>query len=152
MRKFLIIAMGVLLVLFSCGKTETAKEVDLSALAERLLTEGTFTDAMAPIDPDTVNMLYGIAGAAAQQVYIGSGATPEEIALFAFASEAAAAEGLELVRVRLADQKEAFADYNSWEMPKLEKYAVVKQYGKYVVLCVSADEKAEGVLTETFGG
>ena len=140
----------MLFTLFSCGGKESAGEVDLDALAETLLAEGAFTDALARIDEDTVTMLYGIDNAEKQVVYIGSGATPEEIALFSFATEADAEAGYALALMRIADQKDAFSDYNAWEMPKLDD-AVVKQYGTCVVLCVSGDSSAEAILEETLG-
>ena len=140
----------MLLNLFSCGGSESPVTVDLDTLAEDLLAGGSFEDALAEIDDGTIAMLYGIDNAAEQVVYIGSGATPEEIALFSFESQADAEAGFALAQMRIADQKEQFSDYNSWEMPKLED-AVVKQYGTYVVLCVSGDSRAEAILTEAFG-
>ena len=136
--------------LFSCGKAETAGEVNLEDLAKTLLADGTFTDALALIDDDTIAVLYGIDNAVEQYVYIGSGATPEEIALFSFATAAEAEAGYALAQMRIADQKEAFSDYNAWEMPKLED-AVVRQYGLYVALCVSGDGQAEMILEENLG-
>ena len=140
----------MLLTLFSCGGSETPSSVDLDTLAKDLLAGGSFEDALAQIDDGTIAMLYGIDNAVEQVVYIGSGATPEEIALFSFGSQADAEAGFALAQMRIADQKEQFSDYNSWEMPKLDD-AVVKQYGTYVVLCVSGDSRAEAILTETFG-
>ena len=152
MRKVLaaLTAALMLFTLISCGGGETNESVDLAALAQTLLADGSFDDALAQIDDDTVTMLYGIDNAAEQVVYIGSGATPEEIALFTFATAAEAEAGFALAQMRIADQKEAFSDYNAWEMPKLED-AVVKQYGTYVVLCVSGDSSAAAILEEKLG-
>jgi len=152
MRKVLaaLTAALMLFTLISCGGGETNESVDLAALAQTLLADGSFDDALAQIDDDTVTMLYGIDNAAEQVVYIGSGATPEEIALFSFATAAEAEAGFALAQMRIADQKEAFSDYNAWEMPKLED-AVVKQYGTYVVLCVSGDSSAAAILEEKLG-
>jgi len=146
----LLVSFILLFALASCGADEPAGAADLEALAETLLSDAAFTDDLARIDDDTVTMLYGIENAVEQYVYIGSGATPEEIALFAFADEAAAEAGFALAQMRIADQKNAFSDYNAWEMPKLDE-AVVKQYGTYVVLCVSGDGRAEAILAETLG-
>ena len=152
MRKVLaaLTAALMLFTLISCGGGETNESVDLAALAQTLLADGSFDDALAQIDDDTVTMLYGIDNAAEQVIYIGSGATPEEIALFSFATAAEAEAGFALAQMRIADQKEAFSDYNAWEMPKLED-AVVKQYGTYVVLCVSGDSSAAAILEEKLG-
>ena len=152
MRKVLaaLTAALMLFTLISCGGGETNESVDLAALAQTLLADGSFDDALAQIDDVTVTMLYGIDNAVEQVVYIGSGATPEEIALFSFATAAEAEAGFALAQMRIADQKEAFSDYNAWEMPKLED-AVVKQYGTYVVLCVSGDSSAAAILEEKLG-
>lgn len=146
----IFLSLALLFSFTSCGGNESAGEVDLSSLAETLLADAAFTDDLALIDDDTVTMLYGIENALEQYVYIGSGATPEEIALFAFADEAAAEAGFALAMMRIADQKDAFSDYNAWEMPKLDD-AVVKQYGTYVVLCVSGDGRAKTILEDTLG-
>lgn len=154
MRRTILAALTaalMLFTLFSCDGKETTGTVDLETLAETLLADGSFSDALARIDDDTVTHLYGIDNAVEQYVYIGSGATPEEIALFAFATEAEAEAGFALARMRIADKREEFTDYNAWEMPKIDA-AVVKQYGTYVVLCVSADDRAEGILRDSFGG
>ena len=146
----ILLSLVMLFTFTSCGGDEPAGEADLEALAETLLSDAAFTDDLARIDDDTVTMLYGIENAVEQYVYIGSGATPEEIALFAFADAAAAEAGFALAQMRIADQKDAFSDYNAWEMPKLDD-AVVKQYGTYVVLCVSGDGRAETIIEETLG-
>ncbi len=153
MKKYIVKLLAAALVclnLFACGGDAPAGEIVLDDVAESLLDAGSFTDALAPIDDDTIAVLYGVEGALDQVVYIGSGATPEEIALFSFSTAAEAEAGFALAQMRIADQKNAFSDYNSWEMPKLDA-AVVKQYGTYVAVCVSGDSKAEAVLAETFG-
>ncbi len=141
----------VCLNLFACGAETASETIVLDDLAETVLDGGNFTDALAPIDDDTITMLYGIDNALEQVVYIGSGATPEEIALFSFSTTADAEAGFALAQMRIADQKAAFTDYNAWEMPKLEA-AFVRQFGTYVAVCVSGDAQAEAVLLETFGG
>lgn len=146
----LLASLILLLTFTSCGGDEPVTEVNLETLAETLLANASFTDDLARIDDSTVTMLYGIEGALEQVVCIGSGATPEEIALFAFATEADAEAGFALARMRIADKKQEFSDYNAWEMPKIDD-AVVKQYGKYVVLCVSCDGQAESIIEETLG-
>lgn len=152
----ILMAAALLLGSTGCGKTEDvngslAGSVEIKTVSETLLSDIAFTDDLALIDDDTVTVLYGIDNAAEQYVYIGSGATPEEIALFSFATEAEAEAGFALAEMRIADQKEAFSDYNSWEMPKLDE-AVVKQYGTTVALCISPDaDAAEALLDENLG-
>ena len=146
----ILTAAVLLFTLISCGGSETTGDTDLKALGETLLNDAAFTDSLALIDDDTVSLLYGIEGAAEQYVYIGSGATPEEIALFSFTTEADAEAGFALAQMLIADKKQEFSDYNAWEMPKIDD-AVVKQYGNVVVLCVSADGRAETIIEETLG-
>lgn len=149
----LLLAAALLVSATACGKNDVADDtvVDIKTVSETLLADIAFTDDLALIDDDTITVLYGIDNASEQYVYIGSGATPEEIALFTFATEAEAEAGFALAEMRVADQKEAFSDYNSWEMPKLDD-AVVKQYGTTVALCISPDaDAAVALLDEQLG-
>ena len=83
-----------------------------------------------------------------QQVYVSTGATAEEIAVFE-AVDADAAQRIEAaVLQRIADQKTSFEDYLPAELPRLEDpFLFVK--GRYVVLCISDyNEEVEAELKE----
>lgn len=128
----LLVSLCLLMGLSGCAGTRT---LDMQALAEELLKNGGFSDELWQIDDPMVKKLYDIEDYTQALVYVGSGATAEELALFAFSSEAAASRGLEKVQSRLETQKESYRAYLPQEVPKLEK-AVAKQWGRYVILCV----------------
>lgn len=95
-------------------------------------------------------MLYGIDAAVQSSVYISSGATAEEIAVFEFETEEDCKEAVSLAEQRIEDQKEAFASYVPKEVKRLDG-AVVKQYGRFLAVCVCDDgRKAEELFAELF--
>lgn len=145
-----------MLALSGCGEKEPEVnpnvELVLSDFANVILTAGEFSEELYPVPDSMVANMYGITDAVEARVYAGSGATPEEIGLFAFADTDGAAAGLELAKQRLSDQKRAFTDYNPDEKYRLEDYAVVEQAGKYVIYCVSSsDAAAEAIAAELAG-
>jgi hypothetical protein len=80
----------------------------------------------------------------------GSGAYPDEIAVFRFTDNPGSKLGMEAVDARLLELKETFADYTPEEMYKLEN-PVIKQYGDYVVFCALSDnEKAAEIIENAF--
>ena len=71
------------MMLASCGSQNEDIQVDINALAEELNTGITYQDPLAKLDDDMVGMLYSVDGLVdATVVYMGSGATAEEIAVF----------------------------------------------------------------------
>lgn len=108
------------------------------------------TAGLTLADEDMAGMLYGIDAAVQSSVYISSGATAEEIAVFEFETEEDCKEAVSLAEQRIEDQKEAFASYVPKEVKRLDG-AVVKQYGRFLAVCVCDDgRKAEELLAELF--
>ena len=85
-----------------------------------------------------------------QKVYVSSGATAEEIAVFE-AADADAAQRIEkAVLQRVAGQQASFKDYLPAELPKLND-PFIMVLDKYVVLCISDDnEKVKTELNRLF--
>ena len=99
---------------------------------------------------EVIKMLYGINDYAQAQVYISSGATAEEIAVFEFSDTNTATNGFQMAQNRLEEQKEDFESYIPKEIRKLDR-AVVLKVGKYVVVCVSNGDTAEKIITQFLG-
>lgn len=129
-----LLALSLLFGLAGCGST--GGTLDMQALADDLLKNGGFSDELWKIDDSMVQKLYNISDYTQALVYVGSGATAEELALFAFPSEDAAAQGLQKAQARLESQIADYRTYLPQEVPKLQK-AVAKQWGSYVIVCVS---------------
>lgn len=130
----LLLALALLLGLAGCGTT--GGSLDIQALAEDLLKNGEFSDELWKIDDSIVQKLYNVSDYTQALVYVGSGATAEELALFAFPSEDAAAQGLQKAKDRLESQIADYRTYLPQEVPKLQN-AVVKQWGNFVIVCIS---------------
>lgn len=150
MKKGLIVLLAAALVLLSaCSAPPNGdQDVDLGGLAEELLESGVFEETLTLADEGIAKKLYGIENAAAFRLYAGSGATASELALLEFGSEEDAKAALPLAQERVASQKESFAAYLPGEVKKLED-AVVEQYGRYVVVCVSAGDAGQ-ILSKYF--
>lgn len=146
-------AMAVCLSFTGCGGgdgggQDGAGTIDGAALAEALAGGVAFEDQLTQVDQETALMLYGVAPeqVASAVVYVGTGATAEEIAVFEGVDEAAADAIEAQAEARLASQLSDYADYKPDEVPKLEN-PVLETEGNYVILCVSGDnETAESII------
>ena len=88
---------------------------------------------------------------AAGKLYLSSGATAEEIAVFEAKDDAAAERLLAAAKERVEVQKTAFEDYAPAEMTKLNN-AVVERSGKIVALCIADDSSvAQKKVKELIG-
>lgn len=126
------------------------KQADAGEIGKKLAEDLTFEDELTLADEDMAGMLYGIDTAVQSSVYISSGATAEEIAVFEFETEEDCKEAVSLAEQRIEEQKEAFASYVPKEVKRLDG-AVVKRYGRFLAVCVCDDgRKAEELLAELF--
>lgn len=135
-------AVGLIGLLAGCAQ-EDPVTLDVPAAADSLKNSLTFQDAIAPADESRVEMLYGIdpADLTAQKVYVSTGATAEEIAVFEAKDTDAAGRVKAAAEQRIADQKESFQDYNPKELTKLGD-PVIETQGNYVILVVCDDAQA----------
>ena len=138
MRRVLAAALACLL-LAGCGKTE--KELDMEALANDLLEGGVFEETLYPAEESAIPLLLGFETACEGLVYVGTGATAEELVLFHAGDEDEAGQLKENLSEHLADRTEQYSGYLPQEAYKLEN-AIVRQYGAYVILCIAADSAA----------
>ena len=138
-----LLALALILGLSGCGSA--GGTLDMQTLAEDLLKNGGFSDELWKIDDSMVQKLYNVSDYTQTLVYVGSGATAEELALFAFPSEDAAAQGLQKAQARLESQIADYRTYLPQEVPKLQN-AVVKQWGSYVIVCVSPGSACEDIV------
>ena len=139
MRRKICLSWVMLLMLLAAGCGQSSKlNLQAAECAEVLWERIPFTDTLSAIDEQMSMVLYPVdeKDVAAQQVYVSTGATAEEIAVFE-AVDAAAVERLkEVVLQRLAEQKASYADYLPLELPKLED-PYQRVTGPYVIFCVS---------------
>jgi hypothetical protein len=137
---------AVLLLLFvavmvfpGCGsQPENDIILNVEECADTLLEAIDFQDTLTALEEQMIAAIYRISAEdiIKQKVYVSTGATAEEIAVFE-ATDADAAQRVEAaVWDRVAGQKVGFEDYLPAELPKLEDpFLLVK--GRYVIFCVS---------------
>jgi outer membrane murein-binding lipoprotein Lpp len=144
---FALLAAGALLVA-GCGSS--AKTIDAAALAKDLTTEITYEDTLEEVDADTVSMYIDLPEGVESEMYMGSGATAEEVGVFTAPDENTARETLDSVQSHLDDQTDSFSNYKPEEAKRVGS-AVLEQKGNYVILCVSGDsDTAKDIIEEAF--
>lgn len=142
---FFLIAV-MLISCCGCSQKNESVNIDIDALANELLVKAEFEDELSSVDDSIIKMLYNVDDFVNAQLYISSGATAEEIAVFEFDGAEAASEGLKKAEERIAEQRDDFESYVPKEIKKLDS-AVVKQAGKYVIVCVSNGGAAEDIIS-----
>ncbi|MGI6029456.1 MAG: DUF4358 domain-containing protein [Candidatus Heteroscillospira sp.] len=139
---FLLLALMCLLCACGSGSHTDFAPADLTA---ELLDSSCFTDLLSKMETDTALELYGLdeSDVSDCSIYLGTGATAEEIAVFKAADEDAAAKIAEAMDARVTGQISAYESYVPAEVPKLEK-AIVRSSGVYVAYVTAAD--ADGAV------
>lgn len=119
----------------------SASEVSVSDLATKLLNGVKYDDELSPIEDGLFSTIYPDipeSDVAESSIYLSSGSTAEEIAVFKAADEKAADEIKAGLEARAESQKTSFKDYVPAEVDRLDK-AVIVENGVYVVFSVSGD-------------
>ncbi|NLX91473.1 MAG: DUF4358 domain-containing protein [Firmicutes bacterium] len=152
---FVLIALfAVCIALSGCNKPAAEIEItlDVDECADVLLETIAFQDILTAVSDEMATTLYQISeqDAVKQKVYVSSGATAEEIAVFEAADAVAAKRIEKAVLQRVAEQQASFKDYLPAELPKLnDPFILVRD--KYVILCISDDnEKVKTKLDRLF--
>ena len=145
MKKTLAILLSAVMMLgllAGCGTKDT-KNVDAAKAADDLKSALTFQDELSEATQELRDRTYGISAddVVSGKLYLSSGATAEEIAVFEAKDDAAAERLLAAAKERVEAQKTAFEDYAPAEMTKLNN-AVVERNGKIVALCIADDSSA----------
>ena len=149
MMKRLIAALlaAVTMTFAGCGAQKDIT-VDIDALAADLAAGVTFDDELSLIDDGMIPMVYGMDAFEDAALYLGSGATAEEIAVFALEDEARDKGALDEAKAHIDSQITSYEDYIPAEVQRLEE-AIVRQAGRYVIVVVTADtDAAEKILDE----
>ena len=139
-----------------CNQTETntsaQQDPDPAALASALLEGGSFDDQLAETDQQAAMAVLGLDPEQVDQctAYMGTGATPEEVAVIRATDASAAKEVAQDLDAHLQQLESDYASYAPDEVPKIQK-AVVEVKGRTVVLCVSADSQQAEKLLEDAG-
>ena len=147
-----LITLLLLMSLCACGGSQGSSEQDFAPadLSARLLDGECFTDLMSEIDNAIAFEIYGIDSSKIESasIYMGTGATAEEIAVIKAKDSDSAKTVTEAMNSRVGAQIEAYKNYVPTEVPKLEE-AIVRSAGNYVVYVTAADSgAAESIIGE----
>lgn len=142
------IAVSAMLMLTGCGGEEAVEANATVSIAEAT-ANGITAAVMAEIEipsamektAENLDAYYDIdtTTVAEMSVFIcGSGAYPDELAVFKFNDEASAQAGAEAVKNRLDSQTAIYKDYTPAEMYKLDEAVIIKE-GNWVAFAACAD-------------
>lgn len=159
-----ILAMMLVAVLsmsvVACGSTGSGdtnaedtnkKEFNAAELAQSLVSEITYTGSMDQIPEDEIAWYVDMEDGVTGIMYMVSGVSCEEVAVFTAPDEDTAKAMVDHVKELLEDQEDQNAAYDAKASQRIEE-AVLQQKGCYVVLCVSDDSaKAKELIKEAFG-
>ena len=137
-------------VLCACGGKSVSDETpDINQKAEALLNEIDYEDELSEIDEDMISLLYSeldLNDVTDKKVYVSSGATAEELALFLCKDVDAARRVMSAATQRVLDQRESYEGYNPKEVLRLDSMKIMRR-GNLVVLTVSSDpDKANEIF------
>lgn len=144
--KRLFILLVTAIILSGCS-AKSDPDIDINSLCNELLDKAGFEDELSSVDEDVIKQLYDIEDYSKAQVYISSGATAEEIAVFQFGNCNLAKEGFKKAQNRIEEQKQDYETYVPKEVKKLED-ALVERHGSYVIVCVSNSDEAEKIVNQ----
>ena len=132
------LAAGMIL-LAGCGSTQ--KEIDADI---------TYDDQLDQINDEDISYSIDVPKGVDAIMYMGSGSTAEEVAVFTAPDEETARTTEENVQSFLDDQSDSFEKYIPEETKRISN-AVLEKKGKYVVLCVCGDsDKAKEIIEKAF--
>lgn len=148
--KKIAICTAVAAILCAGCSNETA-DVDVKELSKQLTTQIKYEDELTEISEEDIENYIEMETDVEGIMYMSSGSTAEEVAVFTAPDSSTADKMKENVQVFLDDQKSSFEDYIPEEAKRVED-AVVFASDNYVVLCVSGDSnKATEIIDEAFG-
>ena len=144
LRKFAALIVLPIMMLTACSKTESVKEVKEPSPADitsAIMAEIEIPSAVEKTKED-VGAYYDIDVEAAEALSVficGSGAYPDELAVFKMNSSEQAENARAAAQKRLDGQIELYSDYTPDEMYKLDGAKVVVK-GNYVMLFACSDD------------
>ncbi|MDD4511077.1 MAG: DUF4358 domain-containing protein [Oscillospiraceae bacterium] len=138
-KKIAVALLSLLLLgLAACGGGKT---VDIKTLPEAILEKVTFGDQLSELDEGAIANLYTVPEGVTARVFLGSGATSEEIAVFQCPDAQTAKTMLENAKTHISDRITAFENYLPEQVQTLND-AIVEQIGNTVVVCVTKNVSA----------
>ena len=136
-------------LLLGCGSSSPVS-VDTAALTTSLTSYISYDNELSELSEDDITNYVTVEDGVKGVMYMSSGSTTEEVAVFTAPDEATASTMKNNVQEFLNDQKTSFEDYIPEEAQRIDD-AVLVVNGNYVILCVSGDsDKAQEIIDNAF--
>ncbi|MBQ7838339.1 MAG: DUF4358 domain-containing protein [Clostridia bacterium] len=136
-----VLAALIMLTLFGC--TKEAKTYDANKLADALNAGLKFGETLEKSEAEVAYSIYAVDESLCTDaaLYLGSGATADEVAVFNCVDETAAEKVKNAVDDRLDYLLDGYSSYGPAEVPKIESAAVITE-GVSVILCICENPDA----------
>lgn len=136
-------------ILLGCGSSSPVS-VDTAALTTSLTSDISYDNELSELSEEDITNYVTVEDGVKGVMYMSSGSTAEEVAVFTAPDEATASTMKNNVQEFLNDQKTSFEDYIPEEAQRIDD-AVLVVKGNYVILCVSGDsDKAQEIIDNAF--
>ena len=144
----IIIAFAIILCVGGCVKEEA--NYDANITADKLNSGLTFGETLEKSTADAAYSIYGIDPSLCidAAIYVGSGATADEIAVFNCVDVESAKTVLEAVNSRIEYLKEGYSSYGPDQVPKIESATVITS-AETVILCICENPETVNGILET---
>ena len=149
MKKAGMLCLMVMLLLSACGE-EKEVSLDVQQLATQLASQLEYDDRLTMLSEEMSGHLYAYTDeyVTESKVYVSTGATTEEIAVFQCVNAENAEKMEDKALERVEALKVSVRNYQPKELRRLEK-ALVQRYGRYVIVSISNEpEQAEEIIQE----
>lgn len=137
-KNFIIAFIIVSMLLVGCNNEKTSLNIDMSSVSKSLLENIAFKDELELVDSEIITMYYELPENTEYVLYMGSGATAEELAIFKLDDENKKDEMIKNIKEHIDNQIIQFEDYNNEELKKLEN-SLIEVKDNYVILCITDD-------------
>lgn len=144
----IIIAFAIILCVGGC--VNEAANYDANITADKLNSGLTFGETLEKSTADAAYSIYGIDPSLCKDaaIYVGSGATADEIAVFNCVDAESAKTVLEAVNSRIEYLKEGYSSYGPDQVPKIESATVITS-AETVILCICENSETVNGILET---
>ena len=127
-------------------KVKSGKDIDMEALAKKLIKEVGFEKKLTKIDDSVASGMVAVADGTELKIYMGNGSSADELILMKAGSESAAKDNMKSAEAHLKEVQESMEGYLPEQAKKIDS-AVKVQSGPYVFICVTSDtDKAKKIM------
>lgn len=146
MKRYVLNIVLAMLLCSACG-SDSSKAVDTAALASSLLNDISYDEQLVQLDKEDITNYIDLEDNVEVQMYMSSGSTAEEVAVFTAKDKEGARRQKENVQSFLDDQRDSFSSYIPQEAKRIEDAVLVAE-GNYVILCVSGHSEEAQVIID----